>query len=177
MRKPSGIAYCEFSAVRAPLSQFLYRRGRTLHNLIVIPPNSGSLQFIRRIVAMPRGKFLADLYAPAMPMHIAEAANIHQNVEAELLARAKCPLHLIVAPAMAQSHINNFVSDRFSRSLNRLANLAIRIMTVLVNQRCRQFDFERFVIEQDRPREPERSATFPISSDATCRNSRRVSIS
>jgi hypothetical protein len=34
-------------------------------------------------------KSLHDLHAAAVAVHIAESANIHQNVEAELLATAK----------------------------------------------------------------------------------------
>ena len=38
---------------------------------------------------MPRGEPLPDLDAAPMPVHVAEAADIHQDVEAELLAGAR----------------------------------------------------------------------------------------
>ena len=53
-------------------------------------------------------------YAPsdpslAVPMHIAEAANIHQDVEAKLLPRAKRPLHLVMFSPMSQRQIDDLL--------------------------------------------------------------------
>ena len=47
------------------------------------------------------GEPLLNLNAAPVPVHVTEAANIHQDVEAELLARTKCAQHLIMPPAVA----------------------------------------------------------------------------
>ena len=51
---------------------------------------------------MLRGETLHHLNAAPVPMHVAEAARIHQNVEAELLSRAEPAQHLIMLPTMPQ---------------------------------------------------------------------------
>jgi hypothetical protein len=83
---------------------------------------------------MPSREFLPNLDAASMPMHIAESADIHQDVKAKLLTRAKGSLHLIVTSAMPHTDIDNFVTNCFSGSLDSLANLAMGIMSVLINK-------------------------------------------
>ena len=83
-----------------------------------------------------------------MPVHVAEAARIHENVEAELLPRAESAQHLIVPAAMPQPQVDNLPPPSFARHLHRLPNLAIRMMAMLVEERSRNLHFERLFIEQ-----------------------------
>ena len=49
------------------------------------------------------GESLADLDTAPVPMHIAEAANIHQDIEAKLLPGTERAQHFIVTAAMAKT--------------------------------------------------------------------------
>jgi hypothetical protein len=60
-------------------------------------------------------------------MHIAKSADVHQNVEAELLTGSEGSQHLIVPPAMAQARINDFPAPRFTDLFYSPANLAVRV--------------------------------------------------
>jgi len=53
-----------------------------------------------------------------MAMHVAEAANVHENVEAELLPGAEGARDFIVAAAMAQTHVDDFAAPRFGQSFD-----------------------------------------------------------
>ena len=81
-------------------------------------------------------------------MHVAEAAHIHQDVEAKLLSGTERSQHLVMPAAMTQSQINDLAANGFARSLYSLANLSIRIVAVLVNQRSSQFHFQRLFSKQ-----------------------------
>src|SRR5690242_12045494 len=94
------------------------------------------------------GELLPNLHAAAVPMHIAEAADIHQNVEAELLSSAKRTQHFIVLAAVLEPNVDNVTANGFWCSLHCLTNLAIGIMTVFVDQSGRQLDLQRLFIEQ-----------------------------
>ena len=49
---------------------------------------------------MPGGRFLSNLDAAAVPVHVAEAADVHKNVEAKLLTGAERAQHFIVLAAI-----------------------------------------------------------------------------
>ena len=49
---------------------------------------------------------------------------------------------------MAQAEIDDLAPALLARGLHRLANLAVGIMAVLVQQRRGDFDFERLFVEQ-----------------------------
>jgi hypothetical protein len=83
---------------------------------------------------------LLDLDAAAMAVHVAEAANVHEDVEAELLAGAEGAQHLVVASAMAQAGSDDFLAPSFRNVHNDAANLAVRIRTMLVEQCGYEFD-------------------------------------
>ena len=46
-------------------------------------------------------------------MHVAEAANVHQNVEAELLTGAVGARNLVMTAAMAQAEVDHLAALRF----------------------------------------------------------------
>ena len=50
--------------------------------------------------------------------------------------------------AAAQSHIDDLAPNSFSRRLHCLANLSVRIMTVLIDKRSRQLNFQRLFFQQ-----------------------------
>ena len=83
-----------------------------------------------------------------MPVHVAIAAQVHQDVEAELLSGAERAQYFVVLAAMPQSEVDDLAANVFACTLDRLANLSIGIMAVLVNQRSGQFHFEWFSVEQ-----------------------------
>src|SRR5262245_61308285 len=83
-----------------------------------------------------------------MTVHIAESANIHQDVESELLSGAERSWHLIVLTPMAQAEINNLLPFFSSARPERLTNLAIGIMTMLVEQGSCELNFQRVFIQQ-----------------------------
>jgi len=55
-------------------------------------------------------------------VHVAEAADVHENVEAELLARGKRAQQFVVLAAMAQAEIDDFAAPRLARRCNRMRN-------------------------------------------------------
>ena len=57
-----------------------------LHGGVIALRRAGCVYFLGRIVSVGRGEILHNLYAATMAVHVAEAADIHQNVEAKLLA-------------------------------------------------------------------------------------------
>ena len=118
-----------------------------------------------------------DLDAAAMAVHVAEAAGIHKDVEAELLSRAEAAQHFVVLAAMAQAQIDDLAPTAFARHLHRLPNLPVGMMAVLVEQRRRNLDFERLFVQQIDDRLAGAIGSLAISSAAAWRSSRRVSIS
>src|SRR5216684_2461071 len=86
--------------------------------------------------------------AAAVAMHVAEAADIHQDVEAKLLPGAEGAQHFVMTAAVAESQVDDLAANDFARGFDRQANLAIRIVAVLVNQRGRQFDLEQLFFQK-----------------------------
>jgi hypothetical protein len=60
-------------------------------------------------------------------MHVAKAADVHQDVESELLANAESAQHLVVAPTVTQATVNDFAPPRFADLFYSSAYLPIRI--------------------------------------------------
>jgi hypothetical protein len=115
LRKASGIAYCAFCALlrRRPRKASAPRR-RALHRRFVIGADAGGFDFGRRIEAVDGREILHDLDAAAMAVHVAEAADVHENVEAELLAGGKRAQQFVVLPAMAQAKVDDFAAPRLA---------------------------------------------------------------
>ena len=126
---------------------------------------------------MRGGEVLHGLDAAAMAMHVAEAADVHEDVEAELLASGERAREFVVLAAMAEAEVDDFVASLFADALDRLANLLVAVVTVAVDQGCSEFDLEGIGIEQIDQRRRLKSAALCISSAAACWSSRRLSIS
>src|SRR5262245_27750747 len=84
----------------------LYGLFDALHVLVVAIEQSRRHEFVRRVIAMRGGEALLDLNATAMAVHIAEATNVHKDVEAEALSGAEVAEEFIVSAAMTQSKID-----------------------------------------------------------------------
>src|SRR5262249_29860991 len=102
----------------------------------------------KHFVAVLRGKSLHHLDTAAMPVHVAEAACVHKNVEAKLLSGAEAAQHFVMLAAMPQAQIDNLSPPAFARGLHCLPNLAIRKMAVLVKQRRRNLNLEWLFVKQ-----------------------------
>ena len=112
------------------------------------------------------GEFLANLNAAAVAVHIAEAADIHQNVEAELLPGAEGAQHFIVASAMAQAQIDDLAANRIPHRLDRHANLPVGIVAMFIDQRGGQLGLQRLVIQQvDKRGGGDRQVSHQLSRD------------
>jgi hypothetical protein len=60
-----------------------------------------------------------------MAVHVAKSAEIHEDVEAELLARAKRTVHLIVWSAMPKAKLDDLKAARTVEGRDRVPQLAI----------------------------------------------------
>ena len=179
LRNARGIAYCAFSSASGRAAASFSTAVRSaLHGCVVAVADSGVFHFAEHVVAVLGGESLHDLDAAAVAVHVAEAADVHEDVEAELLAGAERAQHFVVLAAMTQAQIDDLAPATFARDLHGLPNLPVGMMAVLVNQRGREFDFERLFIEQiDDGLGWRYWLRCSIISRAACRNSRRVSIS
>ena len=97
---------------------------------------------------MQRGEVLQDLHAAAVAVHVAEGADIHENVEAEFLAAAIGARDFVVASAMTQPQVDDLSALGGSHALNHAANLPIGMVQALIKESCRQLNLERFVFQQ-----------------------------
>ena len=64
------------------------------------------------LVAVLRGECLDDLRAAAMAVHVAEAANVHQDVKAEGGAGVKGAQGIVMAAAVAEAQLDDFGNAR-----------------------------------------------------------------
>ena len=92
-------------------SQLLDRARGALHHRVVVFPGARGSSSSRRVVSVFGGELLPDLDAAAVAVHVAEAADIHQDVEAELLSGAERPQHLVMAAAMAQPEVDDLAAN------------------------------------------------------------------
>ena len=97
---------------------------------------------------MGGGKTLADLNTPAMPMHVAKPTDVHQNVEPELLSGTEGAQHLVMFTTVSQAKVDDLALHLGTESIELVSNLAIGILTVLVQQRSGELKFQRIVVEQ-----------------------------
>src|SRR5579864_263448 len=111
-----------------------YCPGCVVHRRLVARERAGRLKFDRDLAAMPGRKVLLDLNASAMAVHVAETADVHQDVETELLARAETSKHLVVPSATAQAGVDDFPSPGLAGSFDCASHLPIRMRTMLVQQ-------------------------------------------
>jgi hypothetical protein len=71
-----------------------------LHGGIVAGLLAGGLDLLRRVVAVGGGELLPDLHAAAVAVHVAEAAQVHEDIEAEALPGGEGAQQFVVLAAM-----------------------------------------------------------------------------
>src|SRR5260370_8938097 len=113
------------------LRDTLHRRLNAPHGRLVAAPHAGILHVEKHLVAVLRGKSLHDLDAATVTMHVAEAARVHQNVEAELLSGTEAAQHFVVFAAMTKAKVDNLAAETLARNLQRLPDLPLGIVAVV----------------------------------------------
>ncbi len=126
------------------------RRGLSgaVHDVVVALLDAGAANLVGHVVAVQGGEVLADLDAAAVAVQVAIGADIHQDVEAELLPGGESAQKLVVLATVAQAEVDDFVAPRLAQTFHRLANLPVGMMAMLVEQRGGEFDLEGLVFEQ-----------------------------
>ena len=97
-------------------------------------------------VAMEVGEVLEELDAAAMAVHVAEAADVHQDVEAEALTGAEAAQELVVASAMLCAEVDQLGYARGAERGDVAAELAVGEVAVRIEERCGQLDLEGLVV-------------------------------
>jgi hypothetical protein len=75
-------------------------------------------------------------------MHVAEAADVHENVEAQGGSGMEGAQCFVVAAAVARTQLDDFRDAGGGKLANKIANLAVGVVGGGVEQRGREFDFE-----------------------------------
>ncbi len=102
-----------------------------------------------------------------MAVHVAEAADVHENVKAQSRSGVKCAQRLIVLAAMAQTQLDDLGDARLGQSRNQVANLPVGVVRGRVKQRRGQLHFESFGgLDQIDDRRPCDGAGLASSSSA-----------
>src|ERR1019366_4102860 len=114
----------------------------------IVGADSGGLDFGRRLEAVDGREILHDLHATPVAVHVAEAADVHENVEAKLLAGGKGTRQLVVASAMAQAKVDDFAAARLARTFNRSTKLPVGVMAVAVEERRGELNLKGIGIQQ-----------------------------
>ena len=73
--------------------------------------HAGVFHIEQHLVAVLRGESLHHLDAAPVAVHVAEAARIHQDVEAELLPGAEAAQHFVMLAAMAQAEVDDLAPE------------------------------------------------------------------
>ena len=68
---------------------------------------SGGIAGVGRLIAMERGESLLDLRDATVPMHVAKAADVHEDVKAKGGTGMKRAKSLVVAAAMLQAKLDD----------------------------------------------------------------------
>ena len=91
-------------------------------------------------------ELLRQLHAAAVAMHVAKAANVHQDVEPEAMPSLERADQLIVPPTMPRAQRHDLVALRRRERHHGAAQLAIAVVALRVQQTCRDLHFQVFVI-------------------------------
>ena len=97
-----------------------------------------------RFVAVQRGESLLDLSDAAVAVHVAEAADVHEDVEAEGGTGVEDAEGFVVFAAVAQAEFDDFRYTRGGKRCDYVAYLTVRMMAGPVDQGGGEFDFEGF---------------------------------
>ena len=94
-------------------------------------------------VAVEVGEVLDELDAAAMAVHVAEAANVHEDVEFEALAGGEGAGEFVVAAAMFGAEGDEFGDAGGGQCGDGALELAPGVVALGVEERGGEFDFER----------------------------------
>src|SRR5260370_17805225 len=81
-------------------------------------------------------------------MHVAEAADVHENVKAKALAGVELAQQLVMPATMAQPEIDDLIALRGCETFHYLANLAIGVVASRIDQGGCQLDLQRRIFHQ-----------------------------
>ncbi len=95
-------------------------------------------------VAVLRGEALDDLRAAAMAVHVAEAADVHEDVEAQGGAGVEGAEGLVVLAAVAEAEVDDLGDARGGKPGDEVADLAVGVVAGGVEERGGELDFEGF---------------------------------
>src|SRR5580693_7134350 len=88
---------------------------------------AGRFDLLGHLVAVSSRIVLHDLHAAAMAMHVPEAADIHQDVEAKLLSGTKRTRDFVEAATVPQPEIDDIAAPLFRHTGDNVPDLAIRV--------------------------------------------------
>jgi hypothetical protein len=77
-----------------------------------------------------------------MAVHVAEAADVHEDVETQGCAGVKGTKRFVVAATVAQAELDDFVDAGLGQLGYEIANLAVGVVGSGVKQRGGQLDFK-----------------------------------
>src|SRR5208283_2483982 len=117
---------------RVARGQFLNCCLYSAHGGFEAETHAGILHVEQHLVAVLGGESLHDLDAAAMTMHVAEAARVHEDVEAELLSGAEAAQHFVILTAMPQAEVDDLAPIPLARNLQRLPHLPVGKVAVFV---------------------------------------------
>ena len=103
---------------------------------------AGGVAGFRGVVAVERGEVLDDLGAAAVAVHVAEAADVHEDVEAESLAGVEGAKGFVVAAAVAEAEVDDFRDLGGREGGDDVADLAVAVVGGGVEEGGGQLDFE-----------------------------------
>src|SRR5438874_1192743 len=101
-------------------------------------------------------------------MHVAEAPQVHDNIEAQALPGSEGTQHFIVASAMPKAEVNDLAPARLLQRFDFPPQLTIWIQALLVEQRCRQAGALRRKDSKASARSASRACVRSRSGQAKC---------
>ena len=135
------------------------------HGSVILAQEASLGETFRNFVAVNIGERLQDLDAAAMAVHVAEAADVHEDVKAQALPGGEFAQQFVVAAAVARAQGDDLVAACFFKRPDVARNLTIRVVAGAVEQGGGEINFERLVLHQvDRSGRVSMGAFF-ISSD------------
>ncbi len=96
---------------------------------------------VGRVIAVERGEGLEELGAAAVAVHVAEAADVHEDIELEAGADVEGAEELVVAAAVLGAEGDEFGAAGGGQGGDLFAELAVGVVAVRVEKGCGEFDF------------------------------------
>ncbi len=97
---------------------------------------------VGRFVAVERRESLLDLHAAAVAVHVAESADVHEDVEAECRSGVEGAKSFVVAAAVAQANLDDFGDAGGGKRCDEVADLSIGVVASPVDECGGQFNFK-----------------------------------